>query len=146
MITPFEDPASRQPEHHASAAASRGLFAHWQVERLSRYIDAHLDRAIRVEDLGNIVHLSSHHFSRVFSRTFGQSPHAYLMHRRTERAVLIMREGYLQLADVAQSCGFADQAHFSRVFRRFVGQSPSVWQRERREGRSQVEPRTSDRL
>lgn len=105
--------------------------AEWQAMRVRRYIDEHITETIRVRDLGRIAGLSGTHFTRLFRRTFKQAPYMYVMQQRTARAAQIMLQRPVPLTEVAQLCGFFDQAHFSRIFRRLVGQTPSAWRRER---------------
>ena len=114
------------------ATASGGLAA-WQVHRVRGFIESHLDEAIRVEDLSEMVRLSAAHFSRAFKRSIGEAPHTYLVRRRLDRARHLMLTSDTALSEVALACGFADQAHLSRLFRRCTGQSPAAWRRERRE-------------
>jgi AraC family transcriptional regulator len=113
--------------------AASGRLAAWQVHRVRGFIDAHLDEAIRVEDLSEIVRLSATHFSRAFKRSIGEAPHAYLVRRRLDRARHLMLTSDTALSEVALACGFVDQAHLSKLFRRCTGQSPAAWRRERRE-------------
>jgi len=127
-----------QIEVERSAATTRrdtasGGLAAWQVHRVRGFIEAHLDEAIRVEDLSEMVRLSAAHFSRAFKRSIGEAPHTYLVRRRLDRARHLMLTSDTALSDVALACGFADQPHLSRLFRRCTGQSPAAWRRERRE-------------
>lgn len=110
-----------------------GMFAKWQIRSLRAYIDDHLDRPITVKELSGIAKRSPSHFCHTFKRTFGETPHAYVINRRIARAGELMLETDALLVEIAYSCGFADQAHLSRLFRRHTGQAPSVWRRERRE-------------
>ena len=73
--------------------------------------------------------LSLSHFSRSFRQSVGDSPHGWLIKRRLEAAPAMMRDSALTLADVALTCGFADQSHFTRVFYRAVGVAPGSWRR-----------------
>jgi AraC family transcriptional regulator len=115
----------------APAPASRnGLLARWQVNRVRAFIDEHLTECIRVSDLSALARSSPSYFSAAFKRTFGASPHAYLMKRRISMAVKQMLESEAPLSEIAMNCGFADQAHFSRQFRRTMGATPSTWRRE----------------
>jgi AraC-like DNA-binding protein len=95
------------------------------------FIDAHLAESIRVSHLSSLARSSPSYFSSAFKRTFGASPHAYLMTRRISMAVELMLSSDAPLSEIAINCGFADQAHFSRQFRRTVGDTPSTWRRER---------------
>lgn len=108
-----------------------GMLARWQITRVRTFIDAHLTECIRVSDLSALARSSPSYFSAAFKRTFGTSPHAYLMKRRISMAVEQMLGTDAPLSEIAMNCGFADQAHFSRQFRRTMGSTPSNWRRER---------------
>jgi AraC family transcriptional regulator len=92
--------------------------------RVRDYIEAHLDEPIEVSALAGIAGRSPFHFTRVFARAVGVSPHRYIVRLRLERAIALMREGRSGLADIAASTGFADQSHLSRWVRRVYGVSP----------------------
>ncbi len=109
----------------------RGGLAPWQVCKVLTHVEAHLGSPITTAELANLVRLSPFHFSRAFRRSFNDSPHAYLMRRRVERAQGLMLTTTTPLAQIAVSCGLADQAHFTRLFRRFAGESPRAWRRAR---------------
>jgi AraC-like DNA-binding protein len=103
----------------------------WQARRVADYIEEHLGTPIRVSDLSALVHRTESHFSRVFKLTFGISPHAYVLHRRIDRAARLMIESTELLAEIALKCGFNDQAHFSKRFRQHMGATPAAWRRAR---------------
>ena len=109
----------------------RGGLAPWQVRTVRSHIDTNLDSVITTADLATLVGLSKYHFSRAFRESFADSPHAYMMRRRIERAQGLMLKTSEPLATIAISCGLADQAHFTRLFRRFVGSTPGAWRRAR---------------
>jgi AraC family transcriptional regulator len=111
--------------------SQNGMLARWQVNRVRAFIDAHLTECIRVSDLSALARSSPSYFSAAFKRTFGASPHAYLMKRRITLAVQQMLGSEAPLSEIAMNCGFADQAHFSRQFRRMMGSTPSTWRREK---------------
>jgi AraC family transcriptional regulator len=118
--------------HGTQARESQsGMLARWQITRVRTFIDAHLTECIRVSDLSALARSSPSYFSAAFKRTFGASPHAYLMKRRISLAVEQMLASDAPLSEIAMNCGFADQAHFSRQFRRTMGSTPSNWRRER---------------
>jgi AraC family transcriptional regulator len=124
----------RTARHGADGVASGGLTG-WQIRRILSFIDQHLDRPMRVEDLRRVANLSASHFSRTFKRTFHEAPQAYMIRRRVEHARHLMLISDMPLSEVAQACGFTDQAHFCRKFRRQIGQSPAAWRREHRDTR-----------
>ena len=109
-------------------ARAKGLAA-WQVRRLSEFIDRRLDSALPMPDLAQVANLSVGYFCHAFKRSFGMSPHAYVMAKRIERAQRMMLTTNEPLSQIAVSCGLADQSHLSRVFRRALGYSPSAWRR-----------------
>jgi AraC-like DNA-binding protein len=118
---------------HASCEVRRhekGGLARWQIDRVHAFIEEHLTECIRVSDLSTLARSSPSYFSCAFKRTFGVSPHAYVMSRRISMAVELMLNSDAPLSQIAINCGFADQAHFSRQFRRAMGYTPSTWRRE----------------
>ena len=114
-----------------AGGSGRGGLAGWQIARVRAYIDNNLHRTIHVRDLSGVARRSPAHFSRKFKLAIGESPHAYLVKRRLEKACQLMITSSAPLSEIALSVGFSDQAHLCRLFRHAFGQSPSVWLRER---------------
>ncbi len=108
-----------------------GGLAAWQVVRVRSYIDSNLHRTIHIRDLSAVARRSKAHFSRKFKLAVGESPHAYVVRRRLERACHLMMTSAASLSEIALSVGFSDQAHLCRLFRQAFGQSPARWRRER---------------
>jgi AraC family transcriptional regulator len=102
---------------------ARGMLGPAVLERLRDYITAHLDEPIDVEALADLAGRSPFHFSRVFTRSVGLTPHRYVVHLRLRRAIELVREGRSGLAEIAARTGFSDQAHLSRWVRRVHGVS-----------------------
>jgi AraC family transcriptional regulator len=111
-----------------------GRLAGWQVKRVCRFIDEHLTETIRLKDLSAVAQRSTAYFCRAFKRTFGDSPHSYLIARRVKFAGDLMLGTDAPLSEIAQASGFADQSHFCRHFRQVMGQTPAAWRRERTDG------------
>jgi AraC-like DNA-binding protein len=105
--------------------------AAWQILRVRAYIDGNLHRTIHIRDLSAVARRSPAHFSRKFKLAVGESPHAYVVKRRLEKACHLMITGAASLSEIALSVGFSDQAHLCRLFRQTFGQSPANWRRER---------------
>jgi AraC family transcriptional regulator len=110
----------------------RGRLLAWQVRKVRDYIDSHITGPVLVADLCTLIQRSEAHFSRSFRRTFGESPHAFLVRRRVELAAQYMLTTDACLSDIALQCGFTDQAHLCKHFRQTAGQTPAAWRRERR--------------
>jgi AraC family transcriptional regulator len=108
----------------------RGGLVAWQFARVRAYIDGNLHRTLHIRDLSAVARRSPAHFSRKFKLAFGESPHAYVVKRRLERACHLMMTSAEPLSEIALSVGFSDQAHLCRLFRAAFGQSPASWRRE----------------
>lgn len=102
---------------------ARGMLGKDVLKRLRDYVVAHLDGPIEVSTLAKMAGRSPFHFTRVFTRSVGVSPHRYVIHLRLQRAVQLVREGRSGLAEIAAGTGFADQSHLSRWVRRVHGAS-----------------------
>ena len=103
----------------------RGALGKDVFPRLRDYIMANLDQSIEVAALAGIAGRSEFHFTRVFTRSVGMTPHRYVVHQRLQRAVELLRDRRSSLAEIAASTGFADQSHLSRWVRRVHGVSPT---------------------
>jgi AraC-like DNA-binding protein len=114
-----------------AAGSITGGLAAWQVGRVRAYIDSNLHRTIHIRDLSAVARRSPAHFSRKFKLAVGDSPHAYVVRRRLERACHLMMTSAEPLSEIALSVGFSDQAHLCRLFRQAFGRSPANWRRER---------------
>jgi AraC family transcriptional regulator len=110
--------------------STTGSLAAWQVVRVRAYVDSNLHRTIHIRDLSAVARRSKAHFSRKFKLAVGESPHAYVVRRRLERACHLMRTSAEPLSEIALSVGFSDQAHLCRLFRQAFGQSPANWRRD----------------
>jgi AraC family transcriptional regulator len=102
---------------------TRGTLGKTVLDRLRDYVMAHLDQPIEVLALAKLAGRSPFHFTRVFTRSVGVSPHRYVVHLRLQRAIDLVRAGRTGLAEIAACTGFADQSHLSRWVRRVHGVS-----------------------
>ena len=89
--------------------------------------DARFFEPLDVDDLARAAGLSRAHFSREFRRAFGESPHAYLLTRRLERAAALLRTTDRSVADVCLSVGLQSIGSFTTSFSRTFGVSPTVY-------------------
>jgi AraC family transcriptional regulator len=117
-----------------------GRMLAWQVRKVRDYIDAHIARPVLVADLCALVYRSEAHFARAFKRTFGKSPHSFVVRRRVELAAQYMLTTNATLSDIALRCGFTDQAHLCKHFRQATGQPPGAWRRAQRSDEHEIEP------
>jgi AraC family transcriptional regulator len=107
--------------------------AEHKLQRVVDFIATHLADTIRVRDLSRILHMSLHHFARMFRYTTGTPPHVYITLKRIERARLLLRDSDLPLVQVAASVGFQTQGHFTAVFHRHAGATPRVFRLDSRQ-------------
>ena len=89
--------------------------------------DARYFEPLDVDDLAGAAGLSRAHFSREFRRAFGESPHAYLLTRRMERAAALLRTTDRSVADVCFSVGLQSVGSFTTSFTRTYGVSPTAY-------------------
>ncbi|WP_249933319.1 helix-turn-helix transcriptional regulator [Blastococcus sp. CCUG 61487] len=107
---------------------------HLQDLALMRRVRDRMDREyaqpLDVEALARGVHMSAGHLSREFKRAYGESPYSYLMTRRIERAMALLRRGDLSVTEVCFAVGCQSLGTFSTRFTELVGMAPSVYRRE----------------
>ena len=130
MVVALE--GARTAEVTQAAPDRRGGLLAWQAGKGRTYIDSHITGPVRVAELCALIQLSEAHFSRAFRRTFGKSPHAFVIRRRVELAAQYMLQTEAPMSDIALRCGFADQPHLCKLFRHITGHSAAAWRRAHR--------------
>jgi AraC-like DNA-binding protein len=120
-------PAGTPARSSAEAQRLRDLAL---LRRVRDRIDREYAEPLDVEALARGVHLSAGHLSREFRKAYGEPPYSYLMTRRIERAMALLRTGDLNVTEVCFAVGFSSLGTFSTRFTELVGVSPSVYRRE----------------
>ena len=110
------------PAHHLRDLA--------RLRRVRDRIDREYAQPLDVEALAHGVHMSAGHLSRQFRLAYGESVYSYLMTRRIERAMALLRRGDLSVTDVCFEVGCSSLGTFSTRFTELVGVSPSVYKRQ----------------
>jgi AraC-like DNA-binding protein len=100
------------------------------LRRVRDRIDREYAQPLDVEALARDAHMSPGHFSREFRRAFGESPYSYLMTRRIERAMALLRQADLSVTEVCFEVGCSSLGTFSTRFNELVGTSPSAYRRD----------------
>ena len=110
------------------------------LRRVRDRIDRDYAQPLDVEALARGAHMSAGHLSREFRLAYGESPYGYLMTRRIERAMALLRRGDLSVTEVCFAVGCSSLGTFSSRFSELVGMPPSAYRREasRRDGRDAV--------
>ena len=101
-----------------------------QLRRVRDRIDREYAQPLDVEALARGAHVSAGHLSREFRLAYGESPYGYLMTRRIERAMALLRRGDLSVTEVCFAVGCSSLGTFSARFTELVGVPPSVYRRE----------------
>ncbi|WP_343640331.1 helix-turn-helix transcriptional regulator [Roseateles sp.] len=101
-----------------------------RLRRVRDRIDREYAQPLDVDALAQGVHMSAGHLSRQFRLAYGESVYAYLMTRRIERAMALLRRGDLSVTEVCFEVGCASLGTFSTRFTELVGVSPSVYRRD----------------
>jgi AraC-like DNA-binding protein len=101
-----------------------------RLRRVRDRIDREYAQPLDVEALARDAHMSAGHFSRQFRAAYGESPYSYLMTRRIERAMALLRRGDLSVTEVCFEVGCASLGTFSTRFTELVGMPPSDYRRE----------------
>lgn len=101
-----------------------------RILKATQYLNTHLARPIRLEDVAGSVNLSVSRFSAEFRKAQGISPMKFLLEQRLRHAAHLLRDRNLNIAEVSQRTGFNDQFYFSRQFSRKYGDSPLQYRRK----------------
>lgn len=112
------------------SAAERHLSDLVRLRRVRDRIDREYAQPLNVEALARDAHMSAGHLSREFRRAYGESPYSYLMTRRIERAMALLRRGDRSVTEVCFEVGCSSLGTFSTRFTELVGMPPSAYRRQ----------------
>jgi AraC-like DNA-binding protein len=101
-----------------------------RLRRVRDRMDREYERPLDVEALARDAHMSAGHFSRQFRLAYGESPYSYLMTRRIERAMALLRRGDMSVTEVCFEVGCSSLGTFSTRFSELVGVPPSVYREQ----------------
>lgn len=101
-----------------------------QINRVTTYISVHITETLRLDDLAQIAGFSPYHFHRIFKNSTGENLNDFVVRRRLERAVALMKANRsAQLTHIAVESGFSELSVFSRLFKQHYEFAPSQWDR-----------------
>ena len=112
--------AVRQNENRRSPLGANKL------GMLLKYVDANLDSDLAVDTLAGLVGASPDQLSRAFKKAVGETPHNYVLQRRTDAARRLLRDDGMTLAQVAYATGFSSQSHMTTTFKKVLGTTPGA--------------------
>jgi AraC-like DNA-binding protein len=129
MSTPGKTPTRRGTISLVTSrpSAAQRLDELARLRRVRDRIDREYAQPLDVEALARGVHLSAGHLSREFKLAYGESPYGYLMTRRIERAMALLRRGDLSVTEVCFAVGCSSLGTFSTRFTELVGMPPRVY-------------------
>jgi AraC family transcriptional regulator len=113
---------------HGKAGARRGLTP-MQLKRAMDFMNHQIGGDISIADVAKQCGLSRGYFAESFRVATGDSPHRWLQRTRIDKAKSLLEKSNASIAEIASTCGFADQSHLTRVFSRLTGDSPAAWRR-----------------
>jgi AraC family transcriptional regulator len=116
--------------HFEHAAGKLSLL---QQSRIADFVQAHLSAPVSLTDLAAVAGLSRYHFARSFTRTYGRSPHQYVLSRRITEAACLLADSRLPVGEIAPRVGFSSPARLSIAFRRIFGVSPRAFRQSVRQ-------------
>ena len=123
-----------------SSSAEQRLRDLTLLRRVRDRIDRDYAQPLDVEALARGVHMSAGHLSREFRRAYGESPYSYLMTRRIERAMALLRRGDLSVTEVCFAVGCSSLGTFSTRFTELVGVPPSAYRRQQADAAAGLPP------
>ncbi len=134
------------PPTEPDAALARGGLAPWQKRKIDRYLNEHLTRPLRIEELVRTGAAQRQPFSAAPSRkASGRPPHMRIVRLRLELARRLMLATEEPLSQIAFACGFADQAHLRRSSGARWARPPSAWRRRNlTDAQAEARRRSSD--
>src|SRR5215472_9099038 len=108
----------------------RGGLGPARLRTITELVHARMEDELSLSEIAQSVELSPAHFSRMFRKSTGETPHQFVLRNRIERAKERLRAPEARVLDVALACGFKTQQHFARVFRHLCGISPREYRLE----------------
>ena len=127
---PCSHPSGTIPQVTNRPAAAQHLRDLARLRRVRDRIDREYASPLDVEGLARGAHMSAGHLSREFRMAYGESPYGYLMTRRIERAMALLRRGDLSVTEVCFAVGCSSLGTFSTRFTELVGVPPSVYREQ----------------
>lgn len=136
----FRDLFKKWQEKHSVMGAKSAIFEIWErisddkkttslnsaFENCVQYLESRaFDATLNIDDVCRAGFMSASGMQRAFHQYFGMSPKAYLTKLRMNRALSLLAQGELSVAEISDACGFSDEKYFSRAFKKVYGYPPS---------------------
>src|SRR5580692_11067685 len=115
---------------HRPVQIYRGGLGSARLRRIKELVDAKMGDDLSLDEMAQSIGSSTAHFTRMFRKSTGETPHQFVLRQRVERAKAMLRVPDVRVLDVAVACGFATQQHFAQVFRDVCGISPTQYRQD----------------
>ncbi len=115
---------------HRPVQIYRGGLGSARLRRIKELIHAKIEDDLSLDEMAEVVGLSTAHFARMFRKSTGETPHQFVLRQRLERAKAMLRSPNARVLDVAVACGFKTQQHFAQAFRDIYKVSPTEYRRQ----------------
>jgi AraC family transcriptional regulator len=115
---------------HRAVQIYRGGLGSARLRRIKELVDAKMGDDLSLDEMAQSIGSSTAHFTRMFRKSTGETPHQFVLRQRVERAKTMLRAPVVRVLDVAVACGFKTQQHFAQVFRDVCGVSPTQYRRD----------------
>jgi AraC family transcriptional regulator len=112
------------------AGGYRGGLSPAKLRLVKAFVNDNLSASLSLTDIAGVVQMGPCHFARAFKESTGLSPHQYVLRRRIDRAVEMLKDERSSLAGIAYDLGFSSQGHFTTVFRKFTGTQPGSYREQ----------------
>ena len=113
-----------------AVAIYRGGLSPARLRTVTELVHEKIEDELSLDEMAESAGLSTAHFSQMFRKSTGESPHRFVLRLRVERAKEMLHRAENRVLDVAVACGFKTQQHFARVFRQLCGTSPTQYRQE----------------
>ncbi len=103
-----------------------------RINRVFDYIEQNLDKRFSLEELASVANFSKYHFHRIFQGMTGETPFQFILRVRLERAAIYLSANPKKtISEIANECGFSDQATFARSFKNHFKMSATTWRKNK---------------
>ncbi|MGL5076510.1 MAG: helix-turn-helix domain-containing protein [Waterburya sp.] len=99
----------------------------YKLRQAIDYINANLDRKLKLDDVAQLIDLSQFYFCHLFKQSTGVAPYQYIIQQRVAKAQQLIKQKKLPLAEIALECGFSSQSQMTQHFRKCVGVTPKAY-------------------
>lgn len=114
-----EIPAERRPQLNAKGGLSISC-----TRLVQQFLSKNFSRKLSLAEMAAICELSPYHFARAFSKTFGVSPHQYVLNLRLDFAEKLLADRRMSITDIADLSGFSSQSHFTTTMKKYRNVTP----------------------